>query len=113
MSEQPFERVAAIGELDDGMPVRVHLDNGEAVCLVRVNEEVYAMADRCSHADFPMSDGDMVDDHVIECSLHGAQFDVRTGAVLEEPADDPLTTYDVRIDGGAVSVRPRTTQAPK
>lgn len=108
MSDQGFERVAAVDTLDDGMPVSVCLENGDAVCLVRVNDEVFALANSCSHADFPMSDGDMVDDYVIECCLHGAQFDVRTGAVLEPPADEPLGTYEVRIDDGAVLVRPRS-----
>ncbi|MDH3456502.1 MAG: non-heme iron oxygenase ferredoxin subunit [Gemmatimonadota bacterium] len=111
MSDQGFERVATVSALDDGMPASVRLENGDAVCLVRVNDEVYALADACSHADFPMSDGDMVDDYVIECSLHGAQFDVRTGAVLELPADEPLTTYEVRIDDDAVLVRPRSQPA--
>jgi 3-phenylpropionate/trans-cinnamate dioxygenase ferredoxin subunit len=107
MDENAYRRVASLGDLPEGTPVAVELEGGEAICLVHVAGEVFACADRCSHADFPMSDGDMVDDHVIECPLHGAQFDVRTGAVLEEPATEPLETFRVRVDGDDVLVLPR------
>ncbi len=103
-----FEKTVAIEELEEGIPYGVVLGDGEQVCLVRVGEAVHCMQDRCSHADFPMSDGEMVDDHVIECPLHGAQFDVRDGQALEAPADEPLVVYEVRIDQGVVWVRNRT-----
>jgi nitrite reductase/ring-hydroxylating ferredoxin subunit len=100
-----FEKTVAINELEEGIPYGVVLADGEQVCVVRVGGTVHAMQDRCSHADFPMSDGEMVDDHVIECPLHGAQFDVRDGQVLEAPADEPLVTYEVRVDQGVVWLR--------
>lgn len=104
-SDAGYERVASVASLKAGRPQGCVLADGTGVCLVRVGTEVFAVEDKCSHADFPMSDGDMVDDHVIECPLHGAQFDVRTGAVLEAPADGPLRTYDVRVNGGDVWVK--------
>jgi 3-phenylpropionate/trans-cinnamate dioxygenase ferredoxin subunit len=67
--------------------------------------DVYAVEDKCSHADFPMSDGDLVDDYVIECPLHGARFDLRDGAVLEAPADEALCTFEVRVDQDDVWVK--------
>ena len=100
-----FEKTVALTELEEGVPYGIVLHSGEQVCLVRVGQSVHAMQDRCSHAEFPMSDGEMVDDHVIECPLHGAQFDVRDGQVLEAPADEPLVVYEVRIEQGAVWVR--------
>ena len=100
-----FQKTIAVTELAENVPYGVVLDNGEQVCLVRVGETVHAVQDRCSHAEFPMSDGELVDDHVIECPLHGAQFDVRDGQVLEAPADEPLEVYEVRIEQGAVWVR--------
>lgn len=101
------ERTLSIASLKDGRPTTWTLTDGGVVCLVRVGDDVYGLDDRCSHADFPLSDGDMVDDHVIECPLHGARFDVRTGAPLELPAVDALPTYDAEVVDGYVWVRRR------
>lgn len=100
-----FERTIDIDELDDGVPHALTLASGARICLVRAGETVYALVDRCSHAEFPMSEGDVVDPCVIECALHGAQFDLRDGRVLEPPADEPLVMCKVRIDQGTVWVQ--------
>ena len=107
MSEGTEERVLDAWEVPDGRPVGVELANGDQVCLVKVGAEIYAFADQCTHAEFPMSDGELVDDFVIECPLHGAQFDVRDGSVMEPPADTPLTVYHVEIRDNGVWVRRR------
>jgi 3-phenylpropionate/trans-cinnamate dioxygenase ferredoxin subunit len=109
MSEPGFESVTSVDALPENTPIAVQLTNGEEICLVRVNERVYAFEDRCTHAEFPMSDGEMVDDYVIECGLHGAQFDVRSGEVLELPATDELSTYEVKLEDGTVWVKARGT----
>lgn len=106
MSEDDFERVASIGDLTQGVPVNVELSNEEQVCVIKVGEELYAISNNCPHADFPMSDGELVDDYVIECGLHGSQFDIRDGSVLEIPATEPIACYDVKVQDGAVWVRP-------
>lgn len=106
-----FTRVAALGDLSEGFPHRATLPDGTDVCLIRVGEEVYALQDRCTHAEFAMHDGDMVDDYVIECALHGAQFDVRTGEVLELPATESLPRYEVKIEDGDILVRVEESQA--
>jgi nitrite reductase/ring-hydroxylating ferredoxin subunit len=100
-----FERTVSLDSLVPGRPTACRLEGGTPVCLVRVGDAVYALEDRCSHAEFPISDGDMVDDLVLECPLHGAQFDVRTGEALEPPAEAPIASYEVRIADGAVWVR--------
>ena len=107
MTDQQFERAARLADLPDGAPFGIELSSGERVCLVRVGDEVFGLADQCTHADFPMGDGEMVDDYVIECALHGAQFDVRTGQVLESPATDALPTFEVRVTDGEVWVKAR------
>lgn len=99
------ERTVPSASLEDGRPTAYTLSDGSTICLVRVGDEIYAMEHRCSHAEFPMSDGDMVDDHVIECPVHGAQFDVRTGAPLGPPATEPIPAYEARIADGYVWVR--------
>jgi len=109
MLDAEFERVAELGDLTEGQPVGVALADGEPICLVLVGDEVFALADRCSHADYPMSDGELVDEYVIECVLHGAQFDIRTGEVVEDPATEALALYEVKVDEGAVWVRRSTS----
>jgi len=100
-----FERTVSLSSLGEGRPTSYRLEDGAAVCLVRVGDAVYALEDRCSHAEFPISDGDMVDDLVLECPLHGAQFDVRTGEAVEPPAEASIPSYEVKIADGAVWVR--------
>ena len=65
---------------------------------------VFAIEDSCTHAYFPMSDGDVVGDCEIECALHGAKFDLRDGSVLSAPATDALKTYRVMEQDGGIWV---------
>ena len=105
MGDANFEKVAVLSDLPEGTPVGVQLTNRQPICMVRMGNEVFACEDRCSHAEFPLSEGEMVDDFVIECGLHGAQFDIRTGEVLELPADERLQMLEVRIEDDVVFVR--------
>ncbi len=108
MMDAGFECVASVDELAEGVPLSVDLSNNEQICVVKIGAEVYAVSNMCSHADFPLSDGEMVDDFVLECGLHGAQFDVRDGSALELPATEPVGCYDVEIVDGVVWVKAHT-----
>ncbi|MEO7360890.1 MAG: Rieske 2Fe-2S domain-containing protein [Gemmatimonadaceae bacterium] len=103
-----FRRALAVVELEPGIPQACRMPDGESLCLVRDGDAIYAMVDRCPHRDFNLSGGDMVAPGVIECPWHGAQFDCRTGAVLQGPATDDLVMYPVRVEGGDVYVGPST-----
>jgi 3-phenylpropionate/trans-cinnamate dioxygenase ferredoxin subunit len=105
-----FECVSRVDELDEGVPFGIELKNGEQVCVVRLFGEVYAISNTCSHADFLLSDGELVDDFVIECGLHGAQFDVRDGSVIELPATEPIRCFEVHVENGEVWVRANVEQ---
>lgn len=100
-----FKSVARLSDLPEGKPHAASLSDAERLCLVRVGEQVFAFEDRCSHAEFPMSAGDMVDDYLIECALHGARFDIRDGTAVELPATEPLSRFEVKIEDGTVWVR--------
>ena len=104
MSVDGFERVASLEELPDQTPTSVERD-GTSICLIRVGNDVFAISNNCTHADFPMSDGEMVEDFVIECGLHGAQFDIRDGTVMELPATESIGCYEVKIENGEVWLR--------
>jgi len=73
------------------------------VAIWRVDGSLYATADTCTHEEASLSEGDLWDE-VIECPLHGAQFDVRTGKVLSLPAIFPLPTYPVEVRDGGIYV---------
>ena len=105
MMDAGFERVALVSELDEGVPFSVDLSTDEQICLVRFNGDVYAISNTCSHAEFPLSDGEMVEDYIIECGLHGAQFDLRDGSAVELPATEPVACYEVKIEDGEVWVK--------
>ena len=83
---------------------RLEID-GEDIVVVRYGDHLYVVEDRCSHAEVALSDGD-VSGSRIECYLHGATFDVRTGDALSLPATQPIKTFPVTIedpDGAAVA----------
>jgi len=92
----------AFDSLVSGKPVAIEVD-GVAVCLTRVGDEVFAVEDTCTHSEASLSEGE-VSGTKIECWLHGAEFDLRTGEALTLPANIPLATYAVSIDGNAVTV---------
>jgi 3-phenylpropionate/trans-cinnamate dioxygenase ferredoxin subunit len=98
-------RVCALDELDDGEARRVELVDGVVVALVRIGDEVYAIGDRCSHADVSLSGG-IVDERActLECPKHGSEFDLRTGVPQSLPALRPVPTYEVRVTDGQVVV---------
>jgi 3-phenylpropionate/trans-cinnamate dioxygenase ferredoxin subunit len=88
--------------MTSGKPVRIE-KNGESICVARVGDQVFAIGDTCSHADASLSEGDITD-FKIECWLHGAEFDLRTGEALTPPATAPVKSYLVTVDGDSVTV---------
>lgn len=92
----------SLTQLEEKKPVRLE-KNGEAVCVTRVGEDVFAIADTCTHAEASLADGD-VTGFTIECWLHGAEFDLRSGEVLALPATQGLKTYPVHVDGDSVTI---------
>lgn len=99
-----FVRVAALDEIEEGGVLAVEAE-GRSVCLARLEDEVYAFADNCSHRDFPLSNGELdPDDCSITCEWHGARFDVRTGEALSLPATRPIRVYTSRVEDGEIFV---------
>jgi 3-phenylpropionate/trans-cinnamate dioxygenase ferredoxin subunit len=91
------------GDVAPGQVVRV-VAEGVPIAIFNVHGELYAIGDTCTHEEFSLSDGDMVDDYTVECALHGAQFDVRTGEALCLPATEPEASYPVWIEDGLLKV---------
>lgn len=89
--------------MQDRKPIKVTVD-GEDICLTRVGDEVFAIGDVCTHSDASLSEGD-VTDYKIECWLHGAEFDLRTGEALTLPANIAAKTYPVSINDDVVEIQ--------
>jgi 3-phenylpropionate/trans-cinnamate dioxygenase ferredoxin subunit len=65
--------------------------------------EVFAIRDGCSHADVPLSEGE-VEGTTVECWLHGSRFDLRSGKPTGLPATVPVPVYETKIADGTVYV---------
>jgi 3-phenylpropionate/trans-cinnamate dioxygenase ferredoxin subunit len=93
-------RIASFDELPDGRGLRVEA-GAHRVALFRLGEAVYAIGDRCSHAEASLAEGEVFD-HEVECPRHGSGFDLETGVPATLPATRPVPTYAVTVDEGFV-----------
>jgi nitrite reductase/ring-hydroxylating ferredoxin subunit len=93
----PFQQVALVGDIAPRTAKRYVVD-GHAIAVVHSAEGIFAIDDRCSHADVSLSEGE-VEGCAIECWLHGSAFDLRTGMPLSLPAIVAVPTYAVRVQG--------------
>jgi nitrite reductase/ring-hydroxylating ferredoxin subunit len=98
-----FVPVAKASDLSPGQMKWVAVDR-ERVVLANVDGAFHALRDVCGHKNAPLSRGKLVG-HVIECPLHFAQFDMRTGKLLNGPVSTDVPVYEVRVDGDTVYVK--------
>jgi 3-phenylpropionate/trans-cinnamate dioxygenase ferredoxin subunit len=97
-----FVRACAVADVPRGGLQRVEID-GEPVVIVRADGEFYAMSDVCSHDEVALSDGDL-EGTTLECWLHGARFDVRTGRPMCPPATNFVPVYEVKLESDQIYV---------
>ncbi|MBC3190450.1 bifunctional 3-phenylpropionate/cinnamic acid dioxygenase ferredoxin subunit [Pseudonocardia sp. C8] len=94
-----------VGELSD-IPVgeSVRVQGRVAIAVFNVDGDLYAIDDTCTHQDASLSDG-WLEGCAVECPLHAACFDLRTGQPSGPPAKTPVRTHQVVVDeDGAVYV---------
>ena len=102
--EATFVKVAELDQLPVRATLAVELPDGTKVCLANADGEIYAIMDRCTHADFPMSQGVVHGGATIECSWHGARYDMQTGRPIRLPAMRPIRTFEVKVEGNDILV---------
>ena len=93
-----------VGRIDDFPPsacISFELPDGSDLAIYNVDGEFYATENSCPHKGAPLSDGTMCG-HIVECGLHGWQFDVRSGECLTVP--ERIKTYCVKVEEGLVKV---------
>lgn len=96
-------RVADLDECPPGSLLDIEVKE-ESIVLVNIDGDLYALQNRCSHQDFPLSDGELDGDQ-LECMYHGARFDVCTGRATALPAIKPVETYAVELRGEEIYIR--------
>lgn len=99
--------VCQVDELDEGEALKVDCGVNGIEALAVFNNgggEFFAMNDRCSHGNASMSEGYLEDNGTVECPLHAARFCLKTGQALCLPATDPIQTFPVVLEDGALYV---------
>ena len=102
MSDVTFHQVATTDQLDEDEAIQVIVD-GKEIAIVNLGGEFYALDDICTHAYASMADG-YIEGDCIECPLHGAQFNIKTGKAETPPATEDLKCYEIKIEGSNILV---------
>lgn len=107
MEAGDWKQAVAESALEDGRPVAIEVE-GKKLLLVRLEDQIYACGNECSHYHAPLTDG-VLAGHVVTCPWHNARFDVRSGGLEAAPGLNDLPTWETRVEGGFVHVRPAGT----
>jgi len=97
-----YVTVATVDEVGPGQRKLVDVD-GEPLAVFNIAGRYFAIADRCSHDDGPVAQGEVADT-TVECPRHGARFNLETGKALTLPAVVDIPAYPVRVVGQEIQV---------
>ena len=97
-----FVTVASLTDVPEGTLKRVEVGD-EEVALVNLAGTLYAISDVCSHRQESLSEGEL-EGEMVMCPRHGSMFNVRTGEVSGPPADAPVETFEVRVEGNDIQI---------
>jgi len=93
---------AKVEQVGVGKMFRVQID-GKLLLLANVEGTIHACDEMCTHEEVSLSLG-ALQGNCLKCSLHGSRFDLLTGKALDEPADEDLRIYPVKIEGDSILV---------
>lgn len=97
-----FVEIAPASELPNGERLFVEIE-GKSIVIFNIADQFFAIADVCTHDDGPLGDGDL-EGYNIVCPRHGAEFDVRTGKVMQMPAVVDVPAYPVKVEDGMIQI---------
>jgi len=97
-----FVPAMKVADLSEGSMAAVDL-NGTHILLAKIGGEVSAVSGTCTHEATDLARGFVLEDRVV-CPLHLSQFDLRTGQVMNPPAEIPLQRFNVKIEGDSIFV---------
>lgn len=97
-------RACSLADVPDGGAHKVDVE-GTPIAVVHIGDEVYAVGDICSHQRISLSEGEVDASSLeIECWKHGSCFSLVTGQPSSLPANKPVPTYEVAVEGDDVYV---------
>ena len=96
-------KVANVIEVPEGELKKVMVNN-EPVALFKVDGQIFATTNICTHEQCELDENHLINGEVVECTCHGSQFNVKTGANVLPPAAEPLKTYKVSVEGDEVYI---------
>jgi len=99
-SKIEYVEIAPASELPNGERMFIEVE-GKPIVIFNIAGQYFSIADVCSHDDGPVGEGNL-EDYNITCPRHGAQFDVRTGKVIQMPAVVDIPAYPVRVIEGMI-----------
>ena len=102
-TENDYIKAASLDEIASGKMICVALE-GKRILLANDNGSIYAADEMCTHEDASLCTGSLRG-HLVKCPLHGSRFDLSTGEPLEDPADEALTVYPVKIINNEIFVK--------
>jgi len=99
----PYVKVATENEIEEGGMIAVEVA-GRTIMLARVQGNIYALDNICSHAGGSLNEG-YIDSFEVVCPLHAARYDVRTGKVAEDTRwGRGQRPFKVKIEGNDILV---------
>lgn len=98
-----LERLASVTDVAPG-EMRAFKVGSVAVAVANVGGTFHAFGDTCTHMGCSLAAGDL-EGTTVTCRCHGSEFDVTTGEVLDGPAERPVSSYPVEVDGEELAVR--------
>jgi nitrite reductase/ring-hydroxylating ferredoxin subunit len=104
-----WTEVTASEGLTERKPIRVAV-NGEPVLLIKVDAEILAIGNRCTHQGAGLDKGVVKiagSVRTVTCPAHGSMFRLDDGKVMRPPATKPVSVYDVKVEEGRIFVRPQ------
>lgn len=94
--------VSQVADIKPGELAAVEVE-GTRIAIANADGRFYAFDDTCTHKQCSLAEG-FIDGTTVTCACHGAQFDVRNGAVVAPPAPTPVKTYPLDIRDGQIVV---------
>jgi NAD(P)H-dependent nitrite reductase small subunit len=98
-----WRRVCSVADVAEDRPLGVEVE-GQPIGIFREGSQCYALEDVCTHAFAQLSNG-WISEGAVECPLHAARFDLKTGKCVSTPSYEPVRTYEVRVEDGEILVK--------
>ena len=104
MADGEWAKVASVADVAEGQVHAVRVGQREIALYHLPGGEFRATDNICTHEYAQLSDG-WLEDGCIECPLHAARFDIRTGKALCAPAETDLQVFELKVEGGDLLLR--------